>query len=87
MLRSCLLLIACSPAVICLAGEPKHALPIELDERNYAIWRDHILPSDEELAFQSLPWEVTFADGLAAAAEQHKPLLLWVMNGHPLGCT
>ena len=32
----------------------------------------------------SLP---TYAEGVAAAQSQRRPLLLWAMNGHPLGCT
>ena len=66
------------------ADEPTPPL---LTMDNYAVWRDHILPTDDESAFQELPWELTFADGLASAAREDKPLLLWTMNGHPLGCT
>ena len=29
----------------------------------------------------------TFKDGILAADTAGKPLLLWTMNGHPLGCT
>ena len=50
-------------------------------------WRDYLLPTAEEIAFASLPWRSTFADGLRDASAVGKPLLLWVMNGHPLGCT
>ena len=50
-------------------------------------WRQSIRPSGAELAFESIPWLLTFEDGLRASADQGKPLLLWLMNGHPLGCT
>ena len=52
-----------------------------------AAWRDHILPTREELRWETLPWKQSFGEGLRAASEQAKPLLLYVMNGHPLGCT
>ena len=54
---------------------------------NFAAWRDHILPSAEELRWETIPWQQTFGDGLLAANDQRKPLLFYAMNGHPLGCT
>ena len=50
-------------------------------------WRDHILPVDDDLSWQQIPWMTTFSDGIKAANDADKPLLLWTMNGHPLGCT
>lgn len=50
-------------------------------------WREYLRPTAEEAAFEAIPWLPTFADGLKAADEAQLPLLLWVMNGHPLGCT
>jgi hypothetical protein len=74
-----------------LAGQtpegPPAAAGVELDDRNYAEWREHILPDAGELAWQEVPWLTTFKDGIVAADAAGKPLLLWVMNGHPLGCT
>lgn len=57
------------------------------DEKNLAAWRDHILPDASELAFARIPWLPTFWQGIVRAGAEEKPLLLWVMNGHPLGCT
>jgi len=50
-------------------------------------WRDHIRPGDAERAWERIGWHASFADGLRAADAARKPLLLWMMNGHPLGCT
>lgn len=59
----------------------------EFNDENYAAWREHILPSESELAFLSIPWQRTFKDGIIKADQADKPVLLWAMNGHPLGCT
>ena len=66
---------------------PPVAADIDLDEENYKSWRDHILPETSELAWEKIPWLTTFKDGIDAASKAGKPLLLWTMNGHPLGCT
>jgi hypothetical protein len=50
-------------------------------------WRDYLLPTSSEVAFETIPWQPTFADGIHRAEAEQKPMLLWVMNGHPLGCT
>ncbi len=74
-----------------LAGQTPEVPPakakVELNDQNYADWRKHILPDTGELAWQQIPWATTFKDGILAADAAGKPLLLWTMNGHPLGCT
>jgi hypothetical protein len=37
-------------------------------------------------AWLSIPWKTDLLEARAAAAEQKKPILLWSMDGHPLGC-
>ena len=46
-----------------------------------------IIPRPEELAWQQIPWRPTFWGAALEAHAQEKPILLWAMNGHPLGCT
>lgn len=41
--------------------------------------------SDEK--WQTVPWKIDLLEARALAAKQGKPLFLWSMNGHPLGCT
>lgn len=41
-------------------------------------------PKDE--AWLSIPWKTNLLEARDAAAEQKKPILLWSMDGHPLGC-
>lgn len=38
-------------------------------------------------AWRSIPWETELLDAQAIAAESGKPLFIWAMDGHPLGCT
>jgi len=58
--------------------------PAELNDRTCAQWRDCIRP---ESCFATVDWLPTLWDGVIVAQKQNKPILLWAMNGHPLGCT
>ncbi len=59
----------------------------ELTEKTYDKIRDEVLPTKQERAFFELPWQPTLWDGLVEAQKQEKPILLYTMNGSPLGCT
>lgn len=45
-----------------------------------------ILPKVEEKAWEKIPWRVDLWEARREAAEQGKPIYLWEMDGHPLGC-
>lgn len=47
---------------------------------------DEIAPPEGEL-WRSIPWNTSLLDAQATAAEARKPLFIWAMDGHPLGCT
>lgn len=69
------------------AQEPAAASPASLDEGNFTAWRDRILPDESELGWEKIPWLTSFGEGVHEASRRERPLLLWMMNGHPLGCT
>ena len=58
-----------------------------LTETSFTAWQKYIQADDAEQAWKQIPWLLTFGEGIAKADAEGKPLLLWVMNGHPLGCT
>lgn len=49
-------------------------LHAELQPDNTALWR-------------TIPWKTSMLDAQQVAAEEKKPLFIWAMDGHPLGCT
>lgn len=59
----------------------------ELNQTTFARWRDYILPAPDELHWREIPWRTSFGQAVSEAHERDKPILLWAMNGHPLGCT
>ena len=50
-------------------------------------WLNFIRPSKKELAYEQFGWRNRFWPAVEEARRLGRPILLWTMNGHPLGCT
>lgn len=50
-------------------------------------WRGRLLPTEQEAAWTEIPWRDALWKAVVEAERDPKPILLWAMNGHPLGCT
>ncbi|MBC8353703.1 MAG: hypothetical protein H8E66_17025 [Planctomycetes bacterium] len=37
--------------------------------------------------WRTIPWKTAMLDAQHTAAQQAKPIFIWAMDGHPLGCT
>ena len=37
--------------------------------------------------WRTIPWKISLIDAQVAAASENKPIFVWAMDGHPLGCT
>ena len=57
------------------------------DAKNLATWADFIRPNADELKYESIGWRNAFWPAVQEARKLGRPILLWTMNGHPLGCT
>lgn len=55
--------------------------------RNWHDWFMHVYPVNTELRWQHYGWTQQFGLGVQKAAQERKPLVLWLGNGHPLGAT
>jgi hypothetical protein len=71
---------ALSSAVFAIAAE--RVAPDQFDELHALI-----KPKSGEEKWSQLPWLASLWKARAQAAAEGKPILLWEMDGHPLGCT
>jgi hypothetical protein len=46
-----------------------------------------VAPAGETERWMEIPWESDLWAAKQRAAREGKPLLMWIMDGHPLGCT
>lgn len=74
-------------ALALVAPQESAAPPPGADAGNHEALLAHVVPSEEELRWRAIPWRATLGDGLRDGAATRKPVLLWAMNGHPLGST
>ena len=89
LLRACALL-ALALALPALAAQEGPAAsqeaPAPTDE-TFDELRALVLPGEDELAWRGRGWIASLWEGVIEAQRSEKPILLWAMNGHPLGCT
>ena len=81
--KSCLLL--CGLAWVAVGPTAPAAEPIRPDQ--FAKFQVLIQPDRGEDAWAKVPWMTDLWQARQAAARSGKPILLWEMDGHPLGCT
>ena len=45
------------------------------------------LQPEADAPWRTIPWRVSLLAARQEAAKQQKPIFIWAMDGHPLGCT
>jgi hypothetical protein len=58
-----------------------------LDDQSFVRWGDYVRPQAKEECYLQIPWRESLYVAINEARETDRPILLWAMNGHPLGCT
>jgi hypothetical protein len=71
-------------ALLVLAAAFSTAAP---DEKSFRQLHSLIKPKASEQSWEAIPWMTSLWEARERAAAQGKPILLWEMDGHPLGCT
>ena len=58
-----------------------------VDSSNIARFHALMQPTAEETKWLQIPWRTNLWQARIDAAATGKPIYLWEMDGHPLGCT
>ncbi len=45
------------------------------------------LKPDKSALWRTIPWKIDLLDAQQRASRERKPIFIWAMDGHPLGCT
>lgn len=47
---------------------------------------DELRPDDSQ-PWRTIPWKIALLDAQRTAVAGNRPIFIWAMDGHPLGCT
>ena len=78
-----------SLALLCTLATAQDRAPKDQhpSAENFREWLAFIRPSEAESTYERIGWRNAFWPAVEEARRLGRPLLLWTMNGHPLGCT
>lgn len=66
--------------------DPLPQISTTMAEQDFEAIRAVVRPAPGEDPFVEIPWQTSLWDARVLAAREGKPILLWEMDGHPLGC-
>ena len=58
-----------------------------ISETQFEKIRTLVKPKSSEQNWEKISWRTSLWEARQQAAAEGKPILLWEMDGHPLGCT
>lgn len=77
--------LACGLACLALAPLGAQDAP-KLTPAKFDQLHRLIKPKDGEDKWKEIPWMASLWEARKRAAAEARPILLWEMDGHPLGC-
>ena len=60
---------------------------MELEASTFSKIRQAILLNPSAAQWEKIPWQPELGPAITEARKQDKPILLWMMNGNPVGMT
>ncbi len=72
--------------IVALGCSLSTALGDQLTDEEFRRLHRELQPSPNE-PWLTIPWKISLLDAQQAAARENKPIFIWAMDGHPLGCT
>lgn len=58
-----------------------------LPAATFAVLHAQVLPRPGQERWTEIPWQENLVRARQRAQRENRPMLLWIMDGHPLGCT
>ena len=83
------ILVAVAGALVGITGiadTPSDEVVAPVTRAEFEKLRKELVPA-AKAAWETIPWRSDLLAAREEAVKSGKPLFLWAMNGHPLGCT
>lgn len=72
-------MVVCLMSLVLLAADG-------LSEKEFNRLHAELQPA-ADAPWRTIPWKISLLEAQAVAAREGKPIFIWAMDGHPLGCT
>lgn len=59
----------------------------ELRPETFTKWHQQLCPQPDEERWLEIPWRTNLWQARSEALATNRPIFVWAMDGHPLGCT
>ena len=59
---------------------------VEITEAEFERLHEKLRP-ESDAPWRTIPWKIDLLEAQRTAAVEQKPIFIWAMDGHPLGCT
>ena len=79
--------LACGVTFLMVCAIPAPAAKPSITEDQFQRLHTLIKPKAEDAKWEQIPWLSSLWEARKKAAAEGKPILLWEMDGNPLGCT
>ena len=73
-------------SVLVAVAAPGAGAAVRIDPTKFEQVHTLIKPKPAEEKWAQIPWMASLWEARQRAAREGKPILLWEMDGHPLGC-
>jgi hypothetical protein len=81
--------VSCLCAALLIAAlhfsYPGAADSAELSDAEFKRLHAELQPGDSP--WLTIPWKISVLNAQRTASKEDKPIFIWAMDGHPLGCT
>jgi hypothetical protein len=71
---------------IAAASPTQGPAPAPLTAADFKKLHAEVAPKSQD-TWEKIPWHIDLFEARTLAFKAKKPVFLWAMNGHPLGCT
>ena len=86
MMRSREILFGIYTVAMVAATAPPSVEAEPLTDAKFRELLTQLQPAIDE-PWRTIPWKIALLDAQRNAAKENKPIFIWAMDGHPLGCT
>jgi hypothetical protein len=71
--------------MLSILATPRQEATVDLARLRQRI--DAVWPQPDEEKWLQVGWELDLFAARQRSVDENKPIFLWMMNGHPMGCT